>query len=133
MTGKFLIITFFFYFSSCSKNKPFDNSLIIGLWQSEDKIVIEFFENNECSLNLPYKNITQTLKGVYYINNSKDLKTIDIKKFDGASHSFYGIFDFVNKNMIKISKFSTSQKTRPIGFEKNNFLILYRKEKNGSN
>ena len=133
MTKKFLsIATLFFYLSSCSKIKPFNNSSIIGKWESKNKIVFEFFEDSKCSFNMPYKNTIQTLQGIFSINNSKNLKTIDIKKIDGVSFSFYGIFDFVDENTIKISKFSTIRKTRPISFEKNNFLILYRKEINGS-
>lgn len=132
MTGRFLIIATFLFGVSCSKNKSFDNSLILGRWESKNKVIFEFFENDKCNLNLSYKNFSQTLQGIFSINNSKNLKTIDIKKIDGVSYSFYGIFDLVNENVIKISKFSTSQKTRPISFEKNNFLILYRKEINGS-
>ena len=134
MTKKFLFITtLFFYLSSCSTIKSSNNSSIIGKWESKNEIVFEFFENSKCSFNIPYKNTAQTLQGVFFINNSKNLSTIDIKKIDGVSFSFYGIFDFVDENMIKISKFSTSRKTRPISFEKNNFLILYKKETNGSN
>ena len=134
MTGKLLIIaTLFFYSHSCSKIQPIDTASIIGKWESKNKIIFEFFENGKCSFYLPYKNISQTLQGIFSINNSKNLKTIDINKIDGVSYSFYGIFEFVNENKIKISKFSTSRKTRPISFEKNNFLILYKKEKNGSN
>ena len=128
MAGKFLIITTFFYFVSCSKNRSFDNSLIFGKWESKNKIIFEFFESNKCRFNLPYKNSSQTMQGTFSINNLKNQKTIDIKKIEGVSYSFYGIFDLVNENMIKMSKFSTNRKTRPISFEKNNFLILYRKK-----
>ena len=134
MTKKFLFITtLFFYLSSCSTIKPFNNASIIGKWESKNEIVFEFFENSKCSFNVPYKNTVQTLQGIFFINNSKNLKTIDIKKIDGVSFSFYGIFDFVDENTIKISKFSTIRKTRPISFEKNNFLTLNRKKINGSN
>ena len=114
--------------SVAQKNKSFDNSLILGRWESKNKVIFEFFENDKCNLNLSYKNFSQTLQGIFSINNSKNLKTIDIKKIDGVSYSFYGIFDLVNENVIKISKFSTSQKLDQLVFEKNNFLILYRKE-----
>ena len=132
MTGKLQIIAIFLYCLSCSKNESFDSSLILGRWEAKNKVIFEFFENDKCSLNLPYKNFSQNMQGIFSINNSKNVKTIDIKKIKGISYSFYGIFDLVNENVIKISKFSTSQKTRPISFEKNNFLILQRKEINGS-
>ena len=78
------------------------------------------------------QNYPQTLKGVFSLNTLKDLKTIDIKKINGLSHSLYGIFDFIDENTLKISKFSPSLKTRSISFEKNNYLILCRKQIHGS-
>ena len=129
----FFLCTIFIYCSCHIVNEPIGDSLIIGKWESKNKIQFEFFENDECRFYLPHQYFSQNLKGVFSINSSKDLKTIDIKKIDGISHPLYGIFDFVNENMIKISKFSNKLKTRPINFEKNNFLILYRKDTNGSN
>ena len=81
---------------------------------------------------LPHENSPQTIKGVFSLNTSKDLKTIDIKKINGLSHSLYGIFDFIDDKTLKISKFSPSLKTRSVSFEKNNYLIMYKKQIHGS-
>ena len=107
--------------------KSFNDNLLFGVWESKNNTRFEFLENYQCVFFLPHKNSPQTLKGVFSLNTLKDLKTIDIKKINGLSHSLYGIFDFINDNTLKISKFSPTLKSRSISFEKNNYLILYKK------
>ena len=132
MTKKNRILIFIFlviYFGPAKSNPYFSNNLV-GEWVSETKGGLKFiFSKNEIKIIIPTTSSDLILKGNYISDSSRIINTIDIKSLDKISYSLHGIYKYLGKNKIKISKFSKKSKTRPINFEKNNYYTLIRRNK----
>ena len=123
---KFLLIIIFI---SCSqKTRSKENIDLNGMWEADNVYTITFKPNENFEISFDDKKAKNTFKGKFSVRNFNNIKILDLKKIEKFNGSLFGIFKFLDFNTIKISKFSNFIKTRPVSFEKDNYLILKRKK-----
>ena len=120
---KTIIQIFVFFNISCNSN----DLDITGQWQgihNNQKIIIVFLNNSECKILIDGKN--NFVHGNYYIDFTKKPIPLTIKNIKEIDHPLHSIIKFINKNSIKMSKFSKRWKLRPTSFDQNKHFILNR-------
>ena len=122
---KLLLLIFFI---SCFQDTRFLESIDInGTWEVNGVYTITFNPNGKFKISFKDKSAKNIFVGTYLIKDFNQVKIIDLKKIKKYNGSLFGIFEFLDSNTIKISKFSKHVKTRPVSFEKNNYYVLKRK------
>jgi len=119
-----LFLTALIYFMSVNK---IGRQNIDGVWGSDDNsIIFNFLINEECKItNLFGKN--ETFIAHCIVNFEKSQATLSISKISLGYGAIYGIIGFEDSNTLRVSKFSEKWRTRPIVFEKESDIVLFRK------
>tara|TARA_B100000073_G_scaffold341776_1_gene343656 strand:+ start:543 stop:923 length:381 start_codon:yes stop_codon:yes gene_type:complete len=121
-------ILFILFYSSCFQRGKTTSSVdLVGTWISDSSYTITFRPNGKFEISFKRENAYKTFTGSYLVKGFSELKVLDLKAIEKFNGPLYGVFRFIDFNTIKISKFSSNIKTRPISFEKNNYYIIRRK------
>ena len=121
-------ILFILFYSSCFQRGKITSSVdLVGTWMSNSSYTITFRPNGKFEISFNKENDYKTFTGSYLVKGFSELKVLDLKAIEKFNGPLYGVFRFIDFNTIKISKFSSNIKTRPIFFEKNNYYIIRRK------
>ena len=96
------------------------------------KVFVTFKDNNKCSIEFLdiKKNDIYILGCEYNYNKSSNPNTISFKRIQDIEGSRHGILIFIEKNLFKISFFSSKKKFRPLVIDHENvFVKVKNKEK----
>ena len=118
-----LLIVMLFFFMSVNK---IGKQNIDGVWSNNNSIIFNFLLNEECKItNLFCKNETFIARCV--VSSEKSPATLSISKISSGLGSMYGIIDLEDSNTLRVIKFSEKWRTRPIAFEKESDIVLFKK------
>ena len=112
--------------------KIYNNGDLYGEWEGENpnyKIKLNFGYGGACLLEIKdlVSKETGLYSGLFKINYSKKPIPLSITNVDQINTPLHTIVEFVGKDKIKIQKFSTRWKLRPVAFNNESDIILYRK------
>ena len=125
----FILSTLF----SCNQ-KILDESIIYGLWEgmySNRYISIHFKTNKKCEIILKEIEMksNEKMNGDYEIDFSKKPIPLSIRNIPQLNYSLHTIVDFINEDSIRIARFATRWKLRPISFFPDKDIALRRVKK----
>jgi hypothetical protein len=122
-------ILFLLVFFSCSENNF--NKNIIGYWEGSTKdltISLDANKLNVCKITFINNDTDSiTIIGKYEINLSKNPIPFSIKNIDQLDYQLHTIINFISPDKIEMGKFSTKWRLRPIVINKDEKIILTRK------
>jgi len=101
---------------------------LIGLWETKNQsenIRMNFKNNRSIELGFISSKVNKII-GVYEVDFLKYPASITITKINNLNLRLYSIIEFINKDKIAVSKFSTRWRLRPISYLKENIILLNR-------
>ena len=119
-----LIVILIFSF----EKESYNSEHLVGIWETgnkKDKIRIFFKNNHQIELIFLNSKVKKII-GEYETDFLKHPASISIKKINDLNKSLFSIIEFINEDLIVISKFSTKWRLRPISFLKENIILLNR-------
>lgn len=124
------MLSLLLYKVSCVKMHNNDN--LYGEWVGENlnySVKLTFSYGGLCVLEIK-KGLSKevsTHSGLFNLNYSKKPIPLSITNIKETNTPLHTIIKFVGNNKIKIEKFSTQWKLRPIAFNNETEIVLHRK------
>ena len=116
---------------SSNLSNSLNNFSPIGTWKGErdgNVIIMEYLSDNTCFIEFTISDaqadIESTITGICEIDFTKSPLLLSIRSIQELSFPLFTITKVIDNNSIKIGKFSTKWRLRPLTFRDKDSIIL---------
>lgn len=115
--------------ASC--DAPDNHRNLIGTWRGESNqiknIVLVFKDNNSFELEyVDTDGIARSLTGKYEVDFSKSPLALSLRSIQGLQHPLHTIIEFIDRDTLRMGKFASRWRLRPISFNPQSDIVLQR-------
>jgi hypothetical protein len=124
-----LVILLYLIVVSC--NNLITDTNLYGRWvgsYNDHELVLIIKNDNSCVLRFynEQSNNLETLNGTFELDYKKKPIPFSIRNIPQLNHQLHTIIEFIEDDSIKIAKFSSKWRLRPISFDAGNTINLKR-------